>query len=187
MSSIADIITRFGSLNVLVVPTGLILLWLYWRGFLRAAAVFALTFASAAALTYAIKWALFTPQDLFWDKKLAVFSQYFPSGHVVFASIVFGALGIIAREVGRAPAAIAYGVPVAIVLLIGWSRTAIQAHPWGDVAGGCLLGGAAVLLFRHFAGLGNGSAGKTADLMIACGAALALFAVLPLPLDFRVR
>jgi undecaprenyl-diphosphatase len=185
MSSIANIVTLFGSPGVLTVPAGSILCWLYWRRFIRAAAVFATTFGFAAALTFAIKWSLFTPGSSHWDKTSAIVSQYFPSGHVVLSSVVFGALGVIARDLGRAPRAFAYGLPILAVALIGWSRLAIQAHPLGDVLGGFVIGVMAVLGFAHFANLGEEPAHPIKGLVAAFTLALVAFAILPLPIQVR--
>ena len=71
------------------------------------------------------------------------FFESYPSGHVVYATTVFGLLAWLAWRHGRRDAAV---VLAGLVVAMGPARVLNSAHLPSDVIGGYLLGGAWLLL-----------------------------------------
>ena len=71
------------------------------------------------------------------------FVESYPSGHVVYATTVFGLLAWLAWRHGRRDAAV---VLAGLVVAMGPARVLNSAHLPSDVIGGYLLGGAWLLL-----------------------------------------
>jgi undecaprenyl-diphosphatase len=142
-------VTNLGTGFVLFPLCFYLIWWLYVTDAKRAALVLGGALSITCGLTAFIKWAIFTPGDVLWDHENAIISQYFPSGHTMLSAMVYGAYGWVAHRRGHLPAALALGIAGIIMALVGWSRIAIIAHPWGDVIGGAVLGMGGVASFAH--------------------------------------
>ena len=119
------------------------LLPIVWRAWGRYAA---LTFLVAGGLTFAVRLAEFPyrprpTDDLVWTLAVRGSSSY-PSGHVVYAVLVFGLLAYLAyRHLPRGRVyAVMVSLPAIIVIAMGPSRVIVRDHWPADVAGGYLIG-----------------------------------------------
>lgn len=119
------------------------LLPIVWRAWGRYAA---LTFLVAGGLTFAVRFAEFPyrprPTDeLAWTLAARGPGSY-PSGHVVYAVLVFGLLAYLAfRHLPRFRLrAVMVSLPAIIVIAMGPARILVRDHWPADVAGGYLIG-----------------------------------------------
>ncbi len=118
------------------------LLPIVWRAWGRYAA---LTFLVAGGLTFAVRLAEFPyrprpTDDLVWAVAVGGSTSY-PSGHVVYAVLVFGLLAYLAS---RHPPrfwlyAVVVSLPAIIVIAMGPARIVVKDHWPADVAGGYLI------------------------------------------------
>ena len=128
-------VTDLGGMTFLMVLVSL----LYWLSDRRAAAVLASYALVAAALIFALKFALEMPRppaDLFLAP-LDDDPHGFPSGHAFIAVVVYGG-ALQAFRLYRDWFAV--GVVTLTVALIGLSRVVLGFHYLGDVLAGWLLG-----------------------------------------------
>lgn len=95
---------------------------------------------------------------------------HFPSGHVAGAAAFYG--GLLAILAGARRNSLGAFLALAVfAAAVGWSRTELTAHTWGDVAGGFGVAAAALLLFGCLGPPRPVAA--TARLWLAAGVALA--------------
>ncbi|HLW91576.1 MAG TPA: phosphatase PAP2 family protein [Roseiarcus sp.] len=76
-----------------------------------------------------------------------------PSGHASLSALVYGALAVLLateRPAGRQ--ALIFIGAFALILLIGLSRVAVEAHTPEEVVAGLLIGGVCVLIFAALRG-----------------------------------
>ena len=118
------------------------LLPVVWRAWGRYAA---LTFLVAGALTFAVRLAEFPyrprpTDDLVWTFAVRGSTSY-PSGHVVYAVLVFGLLAYLAsRHLPKFRLyAVMVSLPAIIVIAMGPARVIVKDHWPADVAGGYLI------------------------------------------------
>ncbi len=119
------------------------LLPIVWRAWGRYAA---LTFLVAGGLTFAVRFAEFPyrprpTEDLVWALAVRGSGSY-PSGHVIYAVLVFGLLAYLAS---RHPprfwlCAVMVSLPAMVVIAMGPARIIVKDHWPADVAGGYLIG-----------------------------------------------
>jgi membrane-associated phospholipid phosphatase len=79
----------------------------------------------------------------------SVFGVESPSGHAAFGATFYGCLAVLfgtGRAIGRRLAL--YGGAVALVLLIGASRVALEAHSVQEVGVGFFIGAVSIALFN---------------------------------------
>lgn len=132
----------------LPVLTGLVLVlaWLAWRGYGRAAAHWLLAVASAWAMAQGLKLLLQVARPLPMYDGVAAYA--FPSVHVTLASVGYGFLAIlIARELAPERRWLPYSLAGLPIVLMAFSRLYLGAHWLSDIAGGLALGVATVALF----------------------------------------
>ena len=112
-----------------------------WRvlGGRRAAGV--LLAAAVVVVNAALK-AAFGPTQMFADALPQSDVVNYPSGHVAYATAVYGYLGFLGLERRRAEAAL---VALLLIAIMGPARVLTGAHIPSDVLGGYLLGGAWLL------------------------------------------
>ena len=118
------------------------LLPIVWRAWGRWEA---LTFLVAGGLTLAVRLAEFPyrprpTDDLVWTLAVRGSSSY-PSGHVVYAALVFGLLAYLAsRHLPRFRLhAVLVSLPAIIAIAMGPARIIVKDHWPADVAGGYLI------------------------------------------------
>lgn len=121
---------------VLVVAALLLVAWFVGRSLGPGAVAFVVLGAAGVVLSDVLK-ELLGPTPLFEQKYGAVSGSNYPSGHVVYAVGVAGALGVLAWERGRRDAAL---VAAAAAVLMGVLRVADGSHLASDVVGGYALG-----------------------------------------------
>ena len=133
-------LTNLGSIYTTGPLLVLLGLWLCMQNLKQVAFGYAAIVISVCALALAIKYMLYDPLNPEWDHQHAIVSQYFPSGHVLVSVLTYGAYAIVASLLGGISRAITGSIAGSAVLIVGYSRIALVAHPWGDVAGGLFLG-----------------------------------------------
>ncbi len=119
------------------------LLPIVWRAWGRYAA---LTFLVVGGLTFAVRLPEFPyrprpTDDLAWTVAVRGSTSY-PSGHVIYAVLVYGLLAYLAsRHLPRFRfCAVMVSLPAMVVIAMGPARIIVKDHWPADVAGGYLLG-----------------------------------------------
>lgn len=131
----AGLVARLGAREVLIplaLAAGGVLSWR--RRSLMPLALIVASYLLVAGVVSATKARLARPQPL---PLPGVPGRAYPSGHAAQAVVVFGALGMLARDGRRAFTAVAVAVGAVCVALL-WR----QAHWVTDMAGGVVLGAA---------------------------------------------
>ncbi|HZU92279.1 MAG TPA: phosphatase PAP2 family protein [Microbacterium sp.] len=124
--------------SVIVTTLGLVAVFLIIRRF-RDALTLAAVMGVSEAITAALKVAISRPRPA--DSISDIGHMSFPSGHTAAAAALALTLALVLGRRLWAPA-------VAWVVLMGWSRTCLEAHWLGDVAAGAILGASVALLVR---------------------------------------
>ena len=160
MTPVAKFLSLVGNWQF-IAPIGVIVLLLAaskhlpWRDFL----LYLAAVAGTSALTLAFKYGIHRPrQEIVPALEKAPFDS-FPSGHTVFALVVYGFLAhIILSRLYSPPRWVAwllYGGAVLLTALVGMARVYLGAHYPTDVIGGLLIGIpwllSVIALDNHFA------------------------------------
>ena len=98
--------------------------------------------AAVVLMSTALK-ALFGPTQMFADALPQSDAVNYPSGHVAYATALFGFLGFLGLERRRVEAAL---VALLLIAIMGPARVLTGAHIPSDVLGGYLLGAAWLLV-----------------------------------------
>jgi undecaprenyl-diphosphatase len=135
-----DVVTRLGSIAVLLPVVAVVgLIALTFRRDVRGALFLVLSLAGAVVLYDIVKALEARPRPP-GGADLAGYS--FPSGHTVAATAVWGALSfLLARGAGPWGRRTIFATGALIVVAVGITRIALDAHWASDVAGGFALGG----------------------------------------------
>lgn len=138
-----QLLSNFGDIAVLLPASFGLIAFLAWSGSRRDAAAYAA--AMAACLTAALFAKLVLAAC---DGKYSFYGVESPSGHAAFAATFYGCLAALfgaGRTIGWRLAL--YGGAIALVLLIGASRVALEAHNAREVGVGVLIGAMSIALF----------------------------------------
>lgn len=146
MLSIAfwTVVTRLGEAQIMVPAALMVALWFGWRErSTRLAVVWLLGLSAAVTATTASKVAF-----LGWGLGWPALDFTGVSGHSMFAAAIYPLTGVaIASALSGLRAArwqgLGLAAGVALALLVGASRVAVEAHSWSEVMAGWLVGGAA--------------------------------------------
>lgn len=149
MLSIAfwNLVTRLGEAQIMLPAAVMVALWFGWRErSTRLAVVWLAGIVAAVVVTTASKVA-FIGYGLGWP----ALDFTGVSGHSMFAAAIYPLTGLaIVRALTglQAPRwqGLGLAVGVALALLVGVSRVALEAHSWSEVAAGLLVGGAATVV-----------------------------------------
>ena len=149
MVSIAlwNLVTRLGEAQILLPAALMSALWFVWRDRSpRLAAVWLAGIAGATLVTTASKIA-FMGYGLGW----AALDFTGVSGHSMFAAAIYPLTGVaITSAVAGVQAArwsrLGLVAGLALALVVGVSRVAVEAHSWSEVVAGLLVGGAVTLV-----------------------------------------
>lgn len=139
-----SLVTRLGEAQIMLPAALMVALWFGWRErSMRLAAIWLVGLLAAVAVTTASKVAF-----LGWGLGWPALDFTGVSGHSMFAAAVYPLTGVaIARALTGLRAARWQGfglaAGVALALLVGVSRVAVEAHSWSEVVAGLLVGGAA--------------------------------------------
>lgn len=137
------LISRFGETTLLLPCALLLYLWLRQVGEARAARTWLIHFSAAALVTLASKLAF-----MGWGLGSPALDFTGLSGHSMMAAAVFPVLAHRFLPAARgAGAVVALGTGIAMALLVGYSRLAVDAHSVSEVFGGLAAGMAASLGF----------------------------------------
>lgn len=107
-----------------------------------------------------------------------------PSGHVASACVVYGGLAVLLLR-GLIPLPALALIPVAIAVVMGYSRLELQAHTAGEVATGAVVGVLGVLALGLMAGPRPRVVGW--PVMAAAACAVVVFHGLHLPAEGAIR
>ncbi len=132
--------TDFADSAVLLPVATLLLVWLWFRQ------------SKAAALWWVAAVALCVGTTVIFKIYFSVCplgaDLHSPSGHTGFGTLVYGALAtIVAAESPARQRLLVLAAGAAVILAIGLSRIAVNAHTAVEVAFGFVVGGAALALF----------------------------------------
>jgi membrane-associated phospholipid phosphatase len=138
-----QLLSKFGDIAVLLPASLGLIAFLAWSGSRRDAAAYAA--AMAACLTAALFAKLVLAAC---GGKYSLYGVESPSGHAAFAATFYGCLAALFGA-GRTIAwrLALYGGATALVLLVGASRVALEAHNAREVGVGVLIGAMSVALF----------------------------------------
>ena len=133
----------FGALAypLVAVMTVAVGMWVVWRLLGRRRALGVLL-ASTVVIVNGVLKQLFGPTQLFADAVAPSEAINYPSGHVAYATALFGFLGYLGLERRRPEVAV---VARLLIAVMGPSRVLTGAHIPSDVLGGYLLGAAWLL------------------------------------------
>ena len=139
-----QLVSNFGDIAVLLPASLGLIVFLAWIGWRQDAAAY------AAAVAVCLTAALFGKLALAaCGGNHSVFGVESPSGHAAFAATFYGCLALLfatGRAVGRRLAL--YGGATALILAIGASRVALEAHTVQEVGVGFLIGAVSIALFN---------------------------------------
>jgi len=138
------LVSNLGDIAVLLPASLGLIVFLAWIGRRRDAAAYAAAVSLCLTAALCAKIALAACGGAH-----SVFAVESPSGHAAFGATFYGCLAVLfasGRAIGRRLAL--YGAATALVLLIGASRVALEAHTLPEVAVGDLIGAASVALFN---------------------------------------
>lgn len=139
------IVTILGSSKVMVGSTALILTWLVFKRYWRAAIHW-------LALFLATGWSIHVFKSLFYSSRPTGFlvtdlTSSFPSGHTLLTISLLGFLAaLIGQEIPTKKRRIAYIAAIVISIIVGSSRLYLGAHWLTDVLGSLFLGATLILL-----------------------------------------
>ena len=139
-----QLVSNFGDIAVLLPAALGLIVFLAWIGWRQDAAAY------AAAVAVCLTGALFAKVALAaCGGNHSVFGAESPSGHAAFGATFYGCLAVLfgtGRATGQRLAL--YGGAAALVLLIGASRVALEAHNVPEVAVGLAIGAVSIALFN---------------------------------------
>lgn len=139
-------VTTTGDSLPVLAGLALVLAWLAWRGYGRAAGHWLFAALGAWAMAQGLKALLQVARPVAMFDGVAAFA--FPSVHVTLAVVAYGFLAIlIAREISPERRWLPYSLAGLPIVLIAFSRLYLGAHWLSDIAGGLALGLATVALF----------------------------------------
>jgi undecaprenyl-diphosphatase len=147
LTTAATLITNAGSPVAMVLLAALAALILWWRRSWRTGIVVVVTLACATGVSTLTKALVGAQRPPRVTQLLLEVDHSYPSGHVTGTLALAGIIAVVIGR-GRSLAirtALAVGV-VAVTLLVALTRLYLGVHWLSDVVGGCLLGGAAVLV-----------------------------------------
>ena len=143
-----QLVRNFGDLAVLLPASLGLIAFLAWIGSRRDAAAY------AAAMAVCLLAALFAKLGFAaCAGRHALFSVESPSGHAAFSATFYGCVATLfatGRTTGRRW--VLYGAAGALLLAIGASRVAIEAHSVPEVVVGVLIGAASIAVFNALRG-----------------------------------
>jgi len=129
-------ITQFGELLLLAGVLAGSCLWLFWKGYTKAAWHWLAVYTGTGLLTWVLKNTVHVPRPL------SSYDGYsFPSAHTSMSLAVYGFLAlVIARELHVTRRWLPYSVAGLLVTAIALSRLYLGVHWFSDVFAGALLG-----------------------------------------------
>ena len=139
-----NLVTRLGEAQILLPAALMVALWFGWRErSTRLAVVWLVGLFAAVMVTTASKVAF-----LGWGLGWPALDFTGVSGHSMFAAAIYPLTGVaIASALTGLGAArwrgLGLAAGIALALLVGVSRVAVEAHSWSEVVAGLLVGGAA--------------------------------------------
>jgi membrane-associated phospholipid phosphatase len=138
-----QLVSNFGDIAVLLPGSLGLIMFLAWIGWRQDAAAY------AAALATCLTAALFAKVAFAaCGGNHSVFGVDSPSGHAAFSATFYGCLAALfatGRTIGRRLGL--YGGAAALILAIGASRVALEAHTVPEVVIGLLIGAMSIALF----------------------------------------
>jgi undecaprenyl-diphosphatase len=141
-------ITALGGVTFLTLLTVVATLALLFHGKWKRALVFAGTVIAADISSEVLKQVYDRPRPTLVPHGSYVYSASFPSGHSTLAAATFLTLATIiaSLEPDRATKSLAYGIAIALTVMVGFSRVYLGVHWPSDVLGGWFLGSAWALV-----------------------------------------
>jgi membrane protein DedA with SNARE-associated domain/membrane-associated phospholipid phosphatase len=133
---VMNFISLFGTQLLLAVVLAAGSLWLFWKGYRKAAVHWLVAYVSTFVMTYALKYTTRV------ERPVDIHSGFsFPSAHVSASLAAFGFLALlIARELPFRRRWLPYTLAGVLVVAIAFSRLYLGVHWFSDVLGGASVG-----------------------------------------------
>jgi undecaprenyl-diphosphatase len=129
-------VSLFGKQSLLAIVTLAGSLWLFWKGYRKAAIHWLVAYVSTVIMTYALKYSTRVERPLEIHQGFS-----FPSAHVSTSLAVLGFVALlIARELPFNRRWLPYTVAGILVVAIAFSRLYLGVHWFSDVLGGASVG-----------------------------------------------
>lgn len=141
-------ITSLGSITVLLLVSGLVVVYLLMKRNPRAAFLVALSVGGGMVLNWALKLLFERARPELVPHAIEVHSLSFPSGHSTLAAVTYLTLGALLARIEQRASLKAYllGAAMLLAILIGLSRVYLGVHWPTDVLAGWALGAAWAML-----------------------------------------
>lgn len=147
LTTLFRIVTRLGSIVVLVPLTMLAALYFGFRGMPQQGLFVLLALVGAQTLTFALKVGFRRERPSFSDPLATASGFSFPSGHALTSFAVYGALAfVVAGHLRGSRRTACFGAAALLTLAIGFSRVYLGVHYLSDVLAGYTIGFAWLLL-----------------------------------------
>jgi undecaprenyl-diphosphatase len=129
-------VSLFGKQALLTAVLSVGSLWLFWKGYRKAAIHWVVAYASTVIMTYALKYSTRVHRPMDSDNGFS-----FPSAHVSVSLAVLGFLALLlARELPFKRRWLPYTLAGILVVSIAFSRLYLGVHWFSDVLGGASVG-----------------------------------------------
>ncbi|CAM5792959.1 MULTISPECIES: phosphatase PAP2 family protein [Brevibacillus] len=160
LTIVLTVLTGLGGTKAIVALSGLLVLWLYWRGYRREAVIVAIVMLGAACMNEGMKNSFARERPVGHNLIARPDSYSFPSAHAMVSSVYYAILAsllplMIPRSWAKWAAPLLYLLIVAIIA----SRVYLGVHFPSDVTTGACFAAGWYFLFR-FARAKWGEAGK---------------------------
>jgi membrane-associated phospholipid phosphatase len=142
--ALMQLVSNFGDIAVLLPASLGLIVFLAWIGWRQDAAAYAAAVAACLAAALFAKLAFAA-----CGGNTSVFGVESPSGHAAFGATFYGCLAVLfgtGRAIGWRLAL--YGAATALILAIGASRIALEAHTMQEVGVGFFIGAVSIALFN---------------------------------------
>jgi membrane-associated phospholipid phosphatase len=145
-----EYLSDFGDTLVAGTAALIIFAWLWARLGLAVSLMFLICFAGALGSVVGLKFIAYSLCPPLDQASLFAPSQGAPSGHVAFATIVYGSLAAILVVVDRRPVAwLAAAICAAVIATVAVTRVVLIMHTAGDVVAGFAVGAIGVVVFAR--------------------------------------
>lgn len=133
-------ITKIGDPGTVVPITLSIFALLLWKRYYLEAKLFALDAFGGAFFSYVLKLTFQKPRPRLWPQIITETTYSYPSGHAIGSIVLYGFLSYLLARIYPDYAKAFYGIAVALILSIGFSRLYLGVHWPTDILAGYSIG-----------------------------------------------